>query len=116
MVSFWNSIENGFAHIGHFVGDVAHAAYTDFNNMAKGAEGTVKDIADKGFTTVDNAVNGVVSLGKNAENKVGGIVTGAESVISLPLLLIAGGLAFFLVSPNAGKAIDVGGQIAMKKL
>lgn len=116
MVSFWNSIENGFSSAGHFIGNVAHEGYTDFNNMAKGAEGVVKDVANKGFSTVDNAVNGVVNLGKNAEDKVSGIVTGAESVIAIPLILIAGGLAFFLLSSNGGKAIDIGGQIAMQKL
>lgn len=116
MVSFWNSIESGVSGAAHFLGNAAHEAFTDFNNMAAGAESTVKDVATKGFSTVNGALHDVKDLGVNAENKLSGIVTGAESIISLPLILIAGGLAFFLISPNAGKAIDIGGQIAMKKL
>ena len=74
------------------------------------------DVAKTGFGTVNNAVNQVAGLGKNAENRIGGAIQGAESAITLPLILIAGGLAFFLVSKNAGKAIEIGGQIAQKKL
>lgn len=116
MVSFWNSITNEFNKVGNFIGATAHEGFEDFNNMTKSATNTISNVATKGFSTVDGAVKGVVDLGKNAENKIGGAVNGFEDILMLPLALIAGGIAYFLVSKNGGQAIQVAGNIAMKKL
>jgi hypothetical protein len=116
MVSFWHSINNEFNKVGNFFGGILHQGFTDFNNLSNTAAQTIQNVANRGFTTVDNTVKGAVDLGKNTEKTIGGAVSGFENILSIPLILIAGGLAFFLLSPNAGKAIDVGGEIAMKKL
>jgi hypothetical protein len=116
MPSFWNSLESGFSSATNFIGDTVHQGFTDFSNIAKTAEGTVKDVADKGFSTVNSAVSGVVDLGKNAENKVAGIAGGFEDILAVPLILIAGFVGYFLISKNGSQAISVAGDIAMKKL
>lgn len=116
MSNFWNSIKSEFSAAGNFLGSLAHQGFQEFNNIASNAEGVTKDIANKGFSTIDSTIHGAVNLAQNAENKVSGLVSGAEDILSLPLILLAGGVAYFLISKNGETALNIAGNVAMKKL
>lgn len=88
MSGFWNSINHTVA-----------AAFGDITSVFTGAEATVDDVAKQGFNTANNAIN-----------QTGSVIKGGEMIIAVPLIILAVGIGYFLVSDNAGKAIEVVGN------
>lgn len=112
MVGFFKSIGNELSSIGNFVGK----GFDDVENVAKSGLGYISDVKDKSFGLANHLVEGADDLGSKVIDGVKGTVQGAESVISLPLIIIAAGLSFFLLSKNAGTAIEVSGRLGEKAL
>lgn len=110
MVNFFKEIGNGLKDAANFIGSKVDEGFNDIKNIATSSEGEIKNVADQGFGLANHLVSGAEDLGSKTIDGVKGTITGAENILTIPLILIAGGLAFFLLSPNAGKAIEVGGQ------
>lgn len=116
MVGFFKSIGNELSKIGNFVGDGIKEGFDDVKNVAQSGMGEIKDIGDNSFGLANHLVSGAEGLAGKGIDGVKGIVGGAENMLSIPLILIAGGVAFFLLSKNAGTAIEVGGRLGEKAL
>lgn len=112
MVGFFKSLWDDFKSVGNFVGK----GFDDIENVAKSGLGYISDVKDQSFGLANHLVSGAEGLGSQAIEGVKGIAEKGESIISTPLIIIAAGLAFFLLSKNAGTAIEVGGRLGEKAL
>ena len=115
-MGFWSSIGDGLKEAGHFIGSTVHEGLEDIENMGKSAAGYIGSAKDQAFNTANHLVSGAEDLGKDAIDSGKEVIEKGESIISTPLILLAGGLALFMLSPNAGKAIEVGGQLGGQAL
>jgi hypothetical protein len=115
-MGFWQSLGDGLSDVGHFVGGSVHEGLNDIDNIAKSAAGYLNDAKDQAFNTAGHLISGVEGLGEDIIQTGGDIIKKGESIKSLPLLILAAGVSLFLLSPNAGKAIEVGGQLGGQAL
>lgn len=115
-MGFWNSITNGFEEVGHFIGNVVHEGFNDIENIGKSAVNYIDDAKDQAFSTANHIIGSAKDLGDDVIKGGENIVGKATSVISTPLIIIAGGLALFLLSPNFSKTVEVGGQLGQQAL
>lgn len=115
-MGFWSSIGDALSSAGHFIGNTVHEGLDDIENVGKSALGYMNDAKDKTFSTAGHLIDGAENLGGQVVSGAEHIVEKGESIISTPLLIIAGGLALFLLSPNFSKAVDVGGRVGEQAL
>lgn len=116
MSKFFKSIGDDLSKAANFVGSELGKSFDDVQNVAKSGMGYLDDVQKQGFGLANHLVGDAKDLGSEVIGGVKGIAEKGESIISLPLIIIAGGLAFFLVSKNAGEAIKVGGQLGSQAL
>jgi hypothetical protein len=116
MSKFFKSIGNDLSSVANFVGSKVSEGFDDVENIAKSGAGYINNVKDQSFGLANHLVSGAQDLGDKTIGGVKDIVQKGESIISLPLIIVAGGLAFFLLSKNAGEAIKVGGQLGSQAL
>lgn len=116
MSKFFKAIGNDLSSVANFVGSKLGDGFDDVQNIAKTGAGYLDDVQKQGFGLANHLVSDAKDLGSDVIGGAKDIVGKAESIVSLPLIIVAGGLAFFLLSKNAGKAIEVGGQLGSQAL
>lgn len=116
MSKFFKAIGNDLSSVANFVGSKVSEGFDDVENIAKTGAGTIDNIANQGFGLANHVIGSGESLGGKLIGGAKDIVGGAEGILSIPLILIAGGIAFFMLSKNGGEAIRVGGQVATQAL
>ena len=115
-MGFWDSISDGLSAAGHWLGDIAHQGLNAIESVGSSGVGLMHDAQTNITHVADGLVSGAEKLGEGVLKTGENIVGDVKSVISTPLIIIAGGLAFFLFSQNFGKAIDVGGKLGSEAL
>lgn len=116
MSKFFKAIGNDLSSVANFIGSKVSEGFDDVENIAKSGAGYIDDVKNQSFGLANHLVGDASNLGSKVIGGVQGIVEKGESIISLPLIIVAGGLAFFLLSKNAGEAIKVGGQLGSQAL
>lgn len=115
--SIFQKIGNAFSSVAHSIGDAISGGYQDTKNIISGAGKTIQtqlnnvhDEINKVTDGVEHVATGVLDTGKNiiehTEDKF-------SSIVSMPLLLIAGGLGLFMVMN--GRGITDTAQVAIQK-
>lgn len=115
-MGFWNSLVDGVEKVGHFISETVHEGFNDIENMGKSAENYINSAKDETFNTANHIIGAGEKLGEKVLQTGEDISGKFTSVISTPLILIAGGLALFMISGNMSKAIDVGGRLGESAL
>jgi len=116
MASFFRAIDNDLNKAAGFVGGLLHEGLNDVESFGKSAEHYMESAKDQAFQTAGHVISGGEDIIKDGINTGGDIVKGGENIIAIPLILLAGGLALFMLSGNAGKAIDVGGKLGSQAM
>jgi hypothetical protein len=115
---FLHKIGNGFKTIGHTIGNTISGGYHSVKNVASGIEKTITTQINNVHDNINHIVDKVTDLGGKVVQTGGSLVQNAENKLSstftMPLILIAGGLAAFLVLNRQG-ITDVA-QTAVQKI
>ena len=108
-MGFWDSIKNAISSVGHAIGGV----YDDVKSEINGGVQTVKNAVGGVYSDYKTGLSTVFSKGTDLVNKItddtigkGGLVDHAESIISMPLLLIGGGIAAFLLMSGKNSSFN----------
>ncbi len=116
MVNFFKELGSDIKSAANFIGDGFKEGFKDISNIGSSAEHQISNVTDKTFGLADHLVSGAEGLGNKAIGGVQSTISGFENIISIPLILVAGGLAFFLLSPNFSKSVEVGGRLGEQAL
>jgi phage-related protein len=118
MVWLFDKIESGFDSVEHTIGNAVHEGYSSVKNVVSGAGHFVSQQSSNAYNTVNHVIqegSNIISKGIDTGKS---IITSTEnrltSVISTPLMLIAGGLGLFMVMN--GKGITDTAQSAIQRI
>lgn len=114
MANFFRGLGNDLEHAAGYVGGLIHEGLEDVESMGKSAAHFIDSAKDEAFSTANHVISGGEDLGKDVLATGKGIVDKTESIISIPLILLAGGLALFMLSGNAKVAIQEGSRVAQQ--
>ncbi len=114
MASFFKGIGSDLEKAAGYVGSVIHEGIDDVESFGKTAGHFVENATDQAFSTANHVISGGEDLGKDVIDSGKDVIQKGESIISLPLLIIAAGVAYFLVSENGKVAIQEGSKIAQQ--
>ncbi len=116
MSKFFKAIGNDLSSVASFIGSKVSEGFDDVENISKTGAGYINDVKNQSFGLANHLVGDAKDLGSDVIGGAKGIIEKGESIISLPLIIVAASLGFFLLSKNAGKAIEVGGQLGSQAL
>ena len=119
----FHKISNGFDSITHTIGDAVSHGYKEVKGIIGGASktvfGTANNIIDKATSIVNNVVNKGTGVLSSAVSDVKGVInttvstasgiiqkteSSITSIVSMPLILLGGGLAYMLATSGGSIA------------
>ena len=115
--SFISKIEDGFKSVMHSVLSVASSGYQDAKGAVSGITGSISGGLGKAEDTLSHIVDDGKDLAGKVLDKGGEIISNTEnklsSMVSTPLMLIAGALGLFVVLNGKGLT-DIGSKAVDK--
>ena len=114
--SFVGKIGDGISSLYHAAGSAVAQVYGDVKSVITGTAHGIQTVAAKGGEIIASVVSGAKDLGGKLIDAGRGVINNAVNkttgVISLPLILIAGGLAFMLMKTNGNQLAQTGATVA----
>ena len=101
--------------MGNKISNAASTVYHDVSNEVDTVTKAIGKVPDHIENVVDNVIQTGGSVVKTGINEVSGIVHSAENIVTIPLILIAGGIAFMLFKSNSSTLESIGVQ-AVKRI
>jgi hypothetical protein len=113
----FTEISEGLQSLAHTIGDGLSAGYHDVKDVVSGAGQQIKAQVNNVKDEINHVVDGVKDLGGKIIDKGSNLIENTEnkftSIVSTPLMLIAGGLAAFMIFN--GKGITDTAQVAVNR-
>lgn len=115
---FFQKIGDSLNSLAHTVGDALGGGYKEVTSIVSGAGKTIQTQLNNVHDEVNSIVSGAKDLGTSIIDKGSDLIKNTENkftgMISTPLLLVAGGLAAFMVMN--GKGITDTAQVAVTRI
>lgn len=106
-MGFFSEIYDGIKNLVGGIENAGGSVYKSIDSKIDLAEKTVSKIPD----TVESLGGKIIDTGENIGDKVldtgKGIISGVENTIFIPLIIIAGGLLFFMKNQNGDSLSNI---------
>lgn len=83
------------------VSNVVGTVYTDLKSIVSGSGDIVKQVVNRGADNVEKLISGTENVIKHGQDTIGGTVSSLGNSLSMPLLLLGGAAAFYMLKMKA---------------